>query len=660
MASCGYMENILEVDLSSGLVEKVTVDPDLMREYLGGTGFITKVLYDRQPPGIDPLSPESLFIVAAGPLVGTLAPTASRVEITAKSPLTGMLGMANGGGHWAPMLRYAGYEAIIVRGSSATPVYLWINNGTVELRSAAHLWGLDVWETVDRVRSESPEHSPDRIRVLAIGPAGENRVRYASITVDYHNSASRCGLGAVMGAKKLKAIAVTGDGAIKVAHPSRLEEAAWEFVSKGDPHMYGNPGPSYIKARSLAFVDRWEASGGLPAKNWQTWTVPNWKSRTLEVGLKYVRPAAEACHCCFFGDGCAEVKEGKYAGVKVGDIHSQPVLTWGAMCAIEDMAAIYKCQEMCERLGMDIPDVGQAIALAMELFQKGILTKADTGGLALEWGDEDLVQQLIELIAHRQGIGHLLAEGSERMASTVGRGAEKCSITVKGMTPCTHEYRSGINLGLLGHLSSPRGGDNVRTAHEYFHVESLPRIRAMGKEGMSHEEYVQWFVEHKDMFDEVKAKAYGNPPRMGPYSHEQRAYLLKWMEDESTLHNCLGTCILSLMGPTTMARLYSAVTGWEVSPWELMRIGEKVITLQRILNAREGIRRGDVDLPGRFYDEPIPEGPARGKVLSRDEVRAAMDAYYRVRGWDVETGMPTRRKLEELGLGDIVDSATVG
>lgn len=654
MTNFGFVDHILEVDLTRGSVEKVPVDPDVMRRYLGGMGLAGKMLYNRQPMGADAFDPENLFIVSPGSLGGTLAPASGRVEITTRSPLTGMLASANAGGHWGPSLRSAGYEAVVFTGQSPHPVYLLIDDDRVELRDASSLWGKDAWSTADALKPVLPGASPDRVNVLSIGPAGENRVRFAAITADYHNSASRCGVGAVMGAKRLKAIVAHGTGSIPIADPRRMEEVAFDYFRKGDPHLMGAPGQSYLRSRSVSMMRRFGEGGMLPGHNFQTTVLPNWQSRHLEANLPYIRAAGESCYTCHLADGCVHIKSGKYKGVSVGDIHSMFIWCWGAQCGIESLPAVYKCEELCERLGIDTLCGASTIAFAIELFQRGLITEKDTGGLVLRWGDEDVIHELMYRIARREGLGDLLAEGSLLAGKKIGQGAEKYSMTVGGMAPLSIDHRVYDGAGQLGHLTSPRAGDNLKTTHFAGHLAALPTIRPPQCEGMSQQEYERWFIDHQDIFDDVKDRIFGKERHLGNYDDTQIAHLTKWNEDQTALHNSLGTCIIALTGPTHLAGLYSAATGIETSPRELMGIGERINNLHRLLNARWGIMRGAVDWPDRFYEEPVPDGPQKGRVISRERMARALDAYYDVRGWDRESGMPGRAKLEELGLSDLV------
>lgn len=656
MATYGYAPQILEVDLSRDTVTKVPVDLALMRRWVGGMGFAVKTLYDRIGRGVDALSSENLLIVAAAPLVGTLAPCSCRVEVIGKSPLTGLLGAASGGGHWAPALKYAGYEAIVFSGQSPRPVYLWIDDDIVELRDASSLWGRETWDTVDWLRRQAPETYGDRLRVMSIGPAGENQVRFASITVDYQNSASRSGVGAIMGAKRLKAIAVRGSGGVKVALPEELMSLTREYVSQGDPGLLGRRDlpPAYLVTRALNHP-RLRESGLQPGRNWQTGVLPHWEKRTLKEGMRYVRrPAGESCHACHASDGCLEVKTGRYAGTKVGDAHMQPIQSFGANCAIEDLDAIFYCQELSERLGMDYIEVASTIAFAMELYQRGLLTREDTEGLDLKWGHAEAVITLMNQIARREGLGNILAEGSLRAGQKLGGEAVRYSMTVAGMTPdVVEQQRVGLTAVNLGVLSSPRGGCNVRTTHAAAMWERTPGLRPPGTEKMNQEEYSRWWIEQLDMPASLKKRIYGQPPRLGPYTDEQRALIVKWAEELTTLENCLGVCMTARLTPTLLSRLYTAVTGWSTTPEELVAAGERVFNLAWAYNAREGASRAQVDFPERFYAEPLPEGPFKGARLSREEVNRARDAYFAGRGWNLEKGLPSAKKLRELGLAEV-------
>ena len=638
---------ILDVDLSTGSIQKKEVDPGFAEEYVGGMGFGCKILYDEVGPGIEPLSPDNILIFANGPLTGTRTPCSGRTEITTKSPLTGIIGTGNTGGLWGAGLKHAGFDVVLIRGHADKPVFLWINDDHVEIRKADHLWGKDTPSASNMIQAElSSSHSHD-ISVLAIGRAGENLVRYACPVNDGYHVAARCGAGAVMGAKKLKAVAVRGTGSVKIARPQAFDDAVRAarerlMAAEQAARMPGAP-------KDIRIYD-WE-TGCLPGKNYQTGTLPNWvETRSAAVAQKYYTKKEGTCYGCPISCfNLVEVREGKYAGVKASR-GTMPgvVFNFGGLCALENLPAIWQCKELCQRHGMDYESAGGTIAFAMELFQRGVLNKEDTGGLELTWGNEEAVIRLLEMIARREGIGNVLAEGSLRAAKAIGRGAEQYTMVIKGMEmTMMPDPRAGVRKGwLFGSLTNPRGGDNVKNTH--FYAERYNP---------------NWWVDKFDMFDEVKEIIYGVSQEEMISSWKGKAMMGKWFEDLYTVCNTLGFCFFTTgsrlaWGPTYISNLFNACTGRETTPQDIMEMGERIYTLFKAYNVREGLTRTDDAWPNRFFEEPLPEGPARGRVVSREEIRQVLDEYYELRGWNKNAGLPTEKKLKELGLHDIAAELT--
>jgi aldehyde:ferredoxin oxidoreductase len=646
----GYMGNQLHIDLSHQKIIKQPLDLTTAIKFLGGTGIASKMLYDRVGPEVDPFDPNNLLIIAVGPLVGTPAPAAARVEVASKSPLTGVLGLSSAGGYFAANLKMAGYDAIIIEGVSEKPVYLWINDGDVEIRSADHLWlKTDSWECVDHIKKDLGFEDHE-VRVACIGPAGENLVRYASVVFDRYHVAGRCGLGAVMGAKRLKAIAVRGTKRPTIAKPADFSSAVREAVARmvNDPRYWRYHNYASFPVSRIAYK-----TGRLPGKNYQTPLLPDWeKTRTLEAALSYIVPQSRvdqkeigcfSCPIMCFHE--AEVREGEYAGLKISSgLHVQPVIEFGAKCAINNLPAIWKCKEICHRLGLDQTSAASCIAFAMELYQRKILSAKDIG-MELEWGDEEAAFELLRMIAFRKGFGDVLAEGSYRAAKRIGKGSEKYAMTIKNMEMMVFDPRVGGRAWNLGCITSVRGGDNVRSTHYGFEIGEY-------KEGED-AKLIEWF----DMPSDIKKAIFGAPPRIDEYTYVGKALLVKWLEDLTAAINALGVCLFASsntgLGPTHYAKLYSSLTGIQLTPADIMLAGERIHNLQRAYAVREGITREHDKWPSRFYEEKIPEGPSQGAVLDKGEVDKVLDEYYRLRGWNA-FGIPSKEKLRELELDDIV------
>ncbi len=632
----GFTGKIIDINLSSGKIEKRDTAPVLARKYLGSMGLNSKILYDETGPGVDPLGPENIIIMGCGPLTGTAAPFSGRMEITTRSPLTNHFGSASTGGDFGAYLKKAGYDAAIIRGVSTKPVYLWINDDQVELRDASHLWGGDTRQTSDRIRDEL-ETGSSPVKVMSIGPAGENLVKIACPVNEYHHVAARCGIGAVMGSKKLKAVAVRATGEVPIARPGEFKQAIKQIAGV----LKSNPDFGYLKKTSSQFVqDLYVKLGCFPGNNFQAGEIPGWEeSRGRDVVLSYVTKLEGVCYRCplkCFKMG--EVNEGKYAGLKVSSVtFISTVLEIGAKLGIDNLPAIWKCKEVCHLLGLDYGSASGVIAFAMELYQRGILTKKEADGLSLNWGDDDVVLELLRKISYREGIGDILADGSVKAAQRIGKGAEKYTMTVKGMEMMWSDPRSAPKGWTLGFLLNPRGGDNIKTTHGN-------RIGIPSPD---------WGVEMFDMPQDVRNKIYGVPPRIEPSSYEGKAMMVKWMGDTCSAVSAAGGCIFPVtmmgIGSTYFSRLVAAATGWDVTPEEFTAIGERVFNLMRLYIVREGLSRKDDEFPDRFYVEALPAGPAEGARLSKKDISDFLDESYRLQGWD-SNGIPTRERLSELGL----------
>ena len=637
MAFYGYGK-ILDIDLATGMVITTDVDSRFARDFVGGMGFSSKILYDEVGVDVDPFSPDNAVIFANGPLTGTHAPCTGRTEITTKSPLTNNIGTGNTGGIWGAALKHAGFDIIIVRNQAEKPVYIWVDDNSVEIKEASHLWGKDTALTSDILRQKLGV----KVSVLAIGPAGENLVRFACPLNDYYHVAARCGAGAVMGAKKLKAIAVRGTGTVKLARPQEFREAvkqARDRLKLQSEAALLPDGPQ--DARELRV-----ARGCLPAKNFQTGFLPNWlENKSLAMAQKYFTRKEGTCYACPIPCfNLVEVNDGKYAGVKTNRGTMPGVaFDWGAKCAIGNLPAIWKCKELCQHLGMDYASAAGSIAFAMELYQRGVISKSDTDGLELSWGNEDATMKLLYQIAFREGFGDILAEGSARAAVIIGKGAERYVMTTKGMEMMSDDPRAGLKGWIIGDLTNPRGGDNVKNTHCY-----ADRYNP------------NWWVDKFDMFEEIKAGIYRVPPEEIADTWDGKPLLCRWFEDLYSIANGLGFCFFPAgfrlaLGPTHYAALFSACTGRDITPQNIMEYGEKLLTLLKVYAVRQGFTRQDDTWPDRFFEEPLPEGPAKGAILSRAEINQVLDEYYQLRGWDKDSGLPAHEKLVDLGLRDIAD-----
>lgn len=661
----GYQGKVLQVDLSTKNIAISPPPEEILHHYIGGMGFGIKVLYDRVGPEVDPFGAENIIIIATGPLTGTIAPCSARTEVITKSPLNGALASTNFGGFWGPMLKYAGYDAVIISGRSEKWVYIFIDDDHVEIRDAEELKGKDTWETKEWIAQNTKERYRNEIQVISIGPAGENLVRYAAITANYFNSASRGGAGAIMGSKRLKAIAVRGRGKIRIAKPAEFFAAVAEANEriKSDIRF-----PKVCLPGPLGNTDRHVKTGSFPGKNFQTGSLEDWiETRGSSVALKYLadspnpRNSGIGCHCCPMA--CyrwVEIPSGPYKGLKLGGLFATFIYDFGAECGIKSLPAIWKCEELTQRLGLDCSSAAGAIAFAMELYQRGILSKEEVDGLEFEWGNESAVIELLNRIARREGLGDLLAEGSDIASKKIGRGSESYVMSIKGSEIMSTDPRTYPNKAwVLGHQTNPRGGDNIKTTHTIlFFLDEYQGL----KQKLGDEDFFRWFVDGLDMFDETKRQCFGFPPRIEPDSSRKAIPLTQWHEDLVSMMNALGICIMDQvllsqkLGPTYYSKMLSACTGIERSPEDLMAIGSRIFNLQRIYIAIHGMNREDDHWPQRFYEERLTDGPSKGKGLEKEEMDKMLDEYYELRGWDKQTGIPTPQTLRKLGLEYILDN----
>ena len=614
----GYMGKILRVDLTSGNITEESLKENDCRMFLGGSGLATKYLFDEVPKGADPLGPENELIFMAGPLTGTESPSAGRYCVVTKSPLTGFWGEANSGGNWGVYLKISGFDGIIFKGISPKPVYLVIDDGKAELRDAKHLWGKGVSET-DRLIKEELGEDCD---VAVIGIAGENLVRYAAIINDVHRAAGRCGVGMVMGSKRLKAVAARGTQEIRIANKDAFSEISKRNYDLVNESMLKITLETYGTAMVTDLVN---VRGGFPTRNWQTGVFPDIdkiSGITLESTLLVDRKHCYACpiSCC----RVSVVRSGPYACKGEGP-EFETIGAFGAMCALENLEAITLAHNLCDDYGLDVVSAGSTIAFAIECYEKGILTKADTDGLELKFGDADVVIQLIHKIAKREGIGDLLAEGTKRVAAKLDKGAEKFAMNVKGLELPAYDPRAAKICG-LAFVTANRGGDHITAYIEGPAFTDIPFL----------------CVEESKIEDTLVE----NPAE---------AKVVKDLEDALTVFDCVGTC--KFMGMALAAEdwvdMIANCVGWDFGVSDFRKAGERVYNLARAFNVREGLTRADDTLPKRLLEEPLPEGAAEGhKVEKLDQM---LDAYYEFRGWDKKTGKPTPEKLKELGLDYVVD-----
>lgn len=612
----GYHGKILRVDLTKGSISEEDIPPNLLELFLTGAGLATHYLFKEVPPGADPLGPENRLIAMTGTLTGTIAPSTGRYNWVFKSPLTGIWAQANSGGFWGVDFRKTGFDGIIFQGISPQPVYLVIDNGKAELKDAGHLWGKTVSETTGIIQQELG----DKFNVACIGLAGENLVKYASIMNDLHRAAGRCGGGAVMGSKRLKAVAVHGNKSITLADPASFNKVSNKQFELLDEAMLRVAMETF---GTNVVIDMVQARGGFPTRNWQTGVFPEIESINAQALSEKVLVQPKGCFACPLKCGrVTEIREGKYAGHKGEGPEYESVGTFGGQCLVTDMEAITMAHYLCDDYGMDTISAGNTIAFAMECYEKGLLSKADTGGMELKFGDADIVIDLIHKIARREGIGDLLAEGVRRASEKIGQGSADFAMHVKGLELPAYDSRA-VQITGLAYAVANRGGDHVTAYIQGPTFLDIPFL----------------VIPDSHIEDAMVA----NPDEV---------HILIDLENVLTALDTLGAC--KFMGlcldSEEWVKLVEHCLGRPYNYNDLVRTGEIAYNLARLYSVREGISRADDTLPRRLLEHPLPEGPAENKV--NENLRVMLDRYYELRGWDKATGRPTREKLAELGLQD--------
>jgi len=621
-------QRILNADLPSGQTWVEDLPREELLRFLGGRGIAAKILCQRVKEGIDPLGPENVLIFSTGTLTGTNAPSSGRSSMTCKGPATGLYLKASVGGHLGAELKYAGYDYIVFSGASERPVYLWIDDGQVEIRDAHHLWGKGTRETDHLIKEEVGDED---IQIAAIGPGGENKVLFACVMVSLYNSASRGGVGAVMGSKNLKAIAVRGHGGLRVAEG----EAYFDLASQMRQELAKDAGTESLY--------KWGTSGSLPGLNELGMLAAYNFSRASLAEVERISgqyfvdegylTGRESCFSC--STAChryVRSKSKRYGDVDDSGPELETVLALGSECGIADTEAVLKANQLCNDYGLDTISTGHVLSWAMECYEKGLL-KGEVEELDLRFGNADAQLEMIRRIAFRQGkLGQLLAQGTRRAAEVVGGDSWKWAIQAKGLEQSAVDTRAAKSYA-LAFAVNPRGPDHLMT-ETYAEFGFTEESRALIKKITGDEKYADATL------------------------LEKRADIVRWHEDCYAATEALGFCVFTstaafAVNPENMAQLFGHALGVEFSEEELMLGGRRVVTIERCFNAREGARRKDDRLPWRMMNEPVPEGPNQGMVTDREMLDRLLDEYYELHGWNPETGIPRRDTLEELGLWEL-------
>jgi len=613
----GYSGKVLRVNLSTGAISVEPVEEKFCRKYLGGAGFVAYFLWKEMKANIDPLGPENKLIFALGPLTGFAIPGAGRNCIGAKSPLTNGFAKCEVGGDWGAELKKAGFDAIIVEGRAEKPRYLWIHDGEAILRDAGHLWGLNTKETQQTIREELGDK---RVHVAMIGPAGERMVRYACIMNGLYDAAGRGGLGAVMGSKNLKAVAVRGTHAPRAANSDKLKELIKE-ISKDllkDKRVAG-----FHNFGTGAAMRGYEATGNLPVRNYRDGLFPEVVEIDALKIKETVRVGMDACYACpvrckkRVQTGAPYNVDPDYGGPEYETLGS-----FGSNCGVKNLDAICKANELCNAYALDTLSTGAAIAFTMECFEKSMLNTRDTGGIDFRFGDHEVVLKSIELIARREGFGNLLAEGVARMVEKIGGSAQEFAVHVKGLEPAMHDPRSKPAFG-IGYMVNPHGADHCTNMYDTMYVthEQMAEVRPMG------------ITEPFALYD------------MGA----RKMALFKLMQCKRIWWDALVMCIFLPYDFQQTTDLVAAVTGWDTGVMEQMKVAERILTLARMYNLREGFTAADDNLPLRFY-RPKTDGGLSDKPLDPAQMQKCKRYYYVLMGWDAGTGIPLPEKLDELSI----------
>ncbi|MDA8218835.1 MAG: aldehyde ferredoxin oxidoreductase family protein [Dehalococcoidales bacterium] len=614
--SDGFSGKFLRVDLTRGEISIDEHDETFWREYMGGWNTILYYLLRETKPGLDPLGSDNLLVFAPGVLTGSHFSGSGRSAVGCKSPLTNGFGAAEVGGFWGAELKNAGWDGIVISGRAPEPKYLWMRDDEVQLRDAESLWGLETLECQEAMRAELGDRL---VRTALIGPAGEKLVKYAAIANDLSHFAGRTGVGAVMGSKLLKGIAVRASSRGSTADPLKVQELArWVGPNvKELAYTLNAFGTGAIMTPHLH-------SGNLPTNNFRDgnfWNIENLSSQTIK---RTILKKMDSCYACAVR--CKKMvatHEPYETKPEYGGPEYETLAALGSDCGVDDLMAVNKASELCNRYCMDSISVGATIAFAMECFEHGLLTKEDTGGIDLRFGNAKALVQMTEMIAKRQGLGDLLAEGVKIAAQRIGRGAEEFAIHVKGLEVPMHEPRLKRALG-VGYAISPTGADHNHNIHD-------PDFEKPGRK-----------------VDMLKSFGVSGPVAMEDIG-EDKIRVLKAVTMWEIAMNCLGICRFVPWSFEQGTELVKAVTGWDVDLMEVSRVGERAMTLARIYNLREGLTRKDDWLPDRFF-HPATVGPLSSTAVDPEKLAEGISIYYEMLGWDRETGVPTAAKTEDLNV----------
>jgi len=610
----GYNGKIARIDLTSGKIVVEEPPEEYYQRYLGGRGFIITTLLKELSTGIDPLGPENKLIFALGPVTGMPLPGSGRNSIGAKSPLTGAFGESEVGGFWGAEVKRAGFDALIFEGISPKPVYLWVHNGELELRDAENYWGLEIAEAQDAIQSEL---GIKKLRAAVIGPAGENLVSFACIINDLSHAAGRCGMGAVMGSKKLKAVVAHGSKTPQMADPETIRKLS-RYMSTN----YKQIVPMW-ELGTAGVTETFNLAGNLPTKNFTLGYFEGGEKISGEAFRDKHGVGMHGCYACPVRcKNNMKVDTPWKVDSEYGGPEYETIGAFGSNCMVDDTAAICKAHDLCNRLGMDTISAGMAVSFAMECFENGIITSEDTDGLELNFGNAAAMVAMTEKIANREGLGDILAKGVKKASEKIGKGAEAFALHSKGLEIPMHEPRLKQALGL--HMAvTATGADHNSAVHDTLFAQAGGPVK-------------NW-----NMMDFTEPIV---PTELGPH----KARLLYQMGWTRVIGHFLGICNFVGYSPDQLVDIVRGVTGWQVSVYRLAKTVERSLALCRIFNLREGFTDADDRLPKR-YETAMNEGAIKGVSIDPEKLEETKKAYYQMLGWD-EKGIPTDARLAELGI----------
>jgi aldehyde:ferredoxin oxidoreductase len=621
----GWVGKILKINLTSQQAETESTEP-YIDKYIGGRGIGVRLVYDHYVPGTDAFDPANPLIFSMGPLTGTAMPSSGRTDVTALSPMSNLRAKSNFGGYWGPEVKYAGFDHIVITGKSEKPCYLWIHDGKAEVRDATHIWGQDTFETQRTIQKElgDPE-----IKVVCIGPAGENLVRFACLITEVAGAAARTGMGAVMGSKNLKAIAVRGSGKVRVAKPDEMLNLSLDVNREIREHPACKELSNWgvVRFISMMYQLSFFPVGYFEDVHWEdiinNFGGPSYVERfqTKNVGC-FACPVRCKNFLCVPEIGKGFTTCEPWSGF-TGSV-------WNL-----DMDIFWEAITMANRLGLDSTEVSACIGLLMELNHEGIISEKDTDGIAMTRGGKEAILKTIEKVAFREGFGDILADGQKAFAEKIGKDAVEKLDIVKGLAPHPYEFRAYHGSALMqavGHRGDPLP---LRGSLIEFEWHNAP----------------EWF-------QQVAKAQFGSEEAAIPSSYKGKALAGIISEHNERVADSLGICTwpytLFIFHDVTKAwQFFQVVTGkdWDIE--RLLTTAERIRNLERMFDVRQGISRTDDCLPKKFFETPLSRGKYEGAILDRKEFEGMKDDYYKLRGWDIETGIPTREKLVELGLEDV-------